>query len=310
MWIDALFSAIGYLIAVVPPTVIGIVLMELMIELGWMQKLGFVTSPLMRFAHLREEVGISFLASFGSPTAGNSMVAELNKKGLIGDRETIIASLINSFPSTIVVLRNILPVLVILLGTTGLLYLGIVVSVGLIRTALTLVFGRLLLKPWKATVIRHESRKKKLSTAFRDALSSSWKPIRRIVATMAVAALIVFQLIDMGFFDIISVYLKGLPILGYLPAEGLPVIAAWFASNIAAYTLAGSLLTEGVLSSRDIVITLLTGRVLSSITRLRFTIPYYTGIFSPKLGMKIMLLSSLMQDGVMAVVIVLLVFLW
>ncbi len=306
MWFDALLSALEYLISVIPATVIGIVLMELLIELGWVQKLGSLTAPFMRFGHLREEVGVSFLVSFGSPTAGNSMVAELNKKGLIDDKETLIASLVNSFPATFIFVRDLTPVLVILLGTTGLIYLGIVVGVGFFRTAITLVLGRFLLSPKKPAIIDWHAEKKKFGKALHNALSTSWAPLRGIIPTMAVAAVIVFQLIDMGFFDMISVYLKGLPALRYLPPEGLPVIAAWFASNIGAYTIAGKLLSDGILSSKEIVITLLVGRVLSSIVRLRFTIPYYTGIFSPRLGMQIMLLSTLMQEGLTVVVIVLL----
>lgn len=310
MWSDALLQALNYLVSVIPPTVIGIVLMELLIELGWIHKLEFVTTPFMRFAHLREEIGMSFLASFGSPTAGNSMVARLNKNGLIDRRETIIASLINSFPSTIVLLRNMLPVLVILLGATGIIYLAIVVSVGLLRTGITLVIGHILLPPKNGEVLKKEAQRKKLKTALQDALRSSWKPLRRIITVMTISAVIVFQLIDAGFFDIISLYIKDVSVSGYLPGEGLPVIAAWFASNIAAYTIAGSLLDEGILSPKEIVIILLVGRVLSSITRIRFSIPYYTGIFSPKLGMQIMLLATLMQDGIMVIVIVLLALLW
>jgi len=100
MWNDALILTFEYLSSVIPATIIGIVLMELLIELGWIQKLGFVTAPFMHFGHLREEVGVSFLASFGSPTAGNSMIADLNKKGLIDRKETLIASLVTSFPAT------------------------------------------------------------------------------------------------------------------------------------------------------------------------------------------------------------------
>ncbi len=310
MWVDALLPAFEYLISVIPATVIGIVLMELLIELGLVQKLGFVTAPFMHFAHLREEAGISFLVSFGSPTAGNSMVAELNKKGLINRKETIIASLINSFPSTFIIVRDLLPVLIILLGTTGLIYLGIVVGVGLLRTAITLILGHFLLAPKKPAIIERHAEKKTFGAAFRNALSFSLPPLRRIIPTMIISAIIVFQLIDIGFFDAISVYLKGFPTLEYLPPQGLPVIAAWFASNIGAYTIAGGLLADGIMSSKEIVITLLVGRVLSSIMRLRFTIPYYTGIFSPKLGMQIMLLALLMQEGITVVVIVLLAMLW
>ena len=119
----------------------------------------------MRFGHLREEVGVSFFVSFGSPTAGNSMVAELNKKGLIDDKETLIASLVTSFPATFIFVRDLTPVLVILLGTTGIIYLGIVVGVGLLRTAISLAFGRFLLPPKKIAIIQQNIKTKKFSAA-------------------------------------------------------------------------------------------------------------------------------------------------
>lgn len=55
MFLAALLSALEYLASVIPATIIGIVLIELLIELGWIQKLGFVTAPFMRFGHTREE---------------------------------------------------------------------------------------------------------------------------------------------------------------------------------------------------------------------------------------------------------------
>lgn len=310
MWFDALLLALQYLLSVIPATIAGIILMELLIELGWVQKLGFITAPFMRFGHLREEVGVSFFVSFGSPTAGNSMVAELNKKGLIDDKETLIASLVTSFPATFIFVRDLTPVLIILLGTTGIIYLGIIVGVGLLRTVISLALGRFLLPPKKTAIIQQNIKTKKFRNALQSAILSSWVPLRKIIPTMIIAAIIVFQLIDIGFFDMLSAYLKDLPVLKSLPVQALPIIAAWFASNVGAYTIAGKLLTDGIMTSKEIVITLLLGRVLSSIVRLRFTIPYYTGIFSPKLGMQIMLIATLMQEGLTIIVIVFLAVFW
>ncbi len=310
MWFDALLFAFKYLLSVIPPAIIGIILMELLIELGWVQRLGFVMAPFMRYGHLREEIGVSFLVSFGSPTAGNSMVAELNRKGMIGNKETLIASLVTSFPATFIFVRDLTPVLIVLLGTTGLIYLGIVVGVGLLRTAISLSFGRFLLPPKKIEVIEQSIKPKKFRAALKSAILSSYRPLRGIIPTMIIAAIIVFQLIDIGFFNMLSAYLKDLPVMKSLPAQALPIIAAWFASNVGAYTIAGKLLTDGIMTSKEIVITLLIGRVLSSIVRLRFTIPYYTGIFSPELGMQIMLLSTLMQEGLMIIAIAILEIFW
>lgn len=310
MWFSALLQALQYLLSVIPATIAGIILMELLIEMGWVQRLGFITAPFMRFGHLREEIGVSFFVAFGSPTAGNSMVAQLNKKGLIDDKETLVASLVTSFPATFIFVRDLTPVLLILLGTTGLIYLGIVVGVGLIRTAISLILGRFLLPPKKSAIIQQDIKTKKFRDALKSSILSSWVPLRNIIPTMIIAAIIVFQLIDIGFFDMLSAYLKDLPVLKSLPVQALPIIAAWFASNIGAYTIAGKLLADGVMTSKEIVITLLLGRVLSSLVRLRFTIPYYTGIFSPKLGMQIMLLATLMQEGLTIIVIAFLVAFW
>lgn len=311
MWLDALYSAVEYLIRIIPPTVLGIFIMEWLVEMGLVSRLGFVTAPFMRFAHLREEVGVSFLASFGSPTAGNSMVAQMYNNKVIDRRETIIASLINSFPSTIVILRNLLPVLIILLGTTGLIYLGVVVLVGLLRTVLTLVAGRFLLEPKEACTFECYSREVSgARVGFRNAARASARPLKRIIVTMTVVSIVVFQLIDVGFFDTFSAYLNSSFITNYIPADGLPIIAGWFASNIAAYTIAGNLLTTGMLTSKEIVITLLIGRILSSIVRIRSSLPFYIGIFKSDLGVPIMVISLLMQDGIMLVVTVLLVVLW
>jgi len=65
------------------------------------------------------------------------MIADLNKKGLIDRKETLIASLVTSFPATFIFVRDLLPVLIILLGTNGVIYLGIVVAVGLLHTGIT-----------------------------------------------------------------------------------------------------------------------------------------------------------------------------
>jgi len=310
MWLNALLQAIHYLLSVIPATIAGIILIELLIEMGWVQRLGFVMAPFIRFGHLREEVGVSFLASFGSPTAGNSMVAELNKKGLMSDRETLIASLVTSFPATFIFVRDLTPVLLTLLGTTGLVYLGIVVGVGLIRTVISLALGRFLLPPKKIVILQQDIKTKKFRGALQSAILSSWVPLRGIIPTMIIAAIIVFQLIDIGFFDMLSGYLEDLPVLRSFPSESLPIIAAWFASNIGAYTIAGKLLTDGIMTSKEIVITLLVGRVLSSIVRLRFSIPYYTGIFSPKLGTQIMILSLVMQEVLTIIVIAILAVFW
>jgi len=65
-----------------------------------------------------------------------------------------------------------------------------------------------------------------------------------------------FILIDLGLFDALAMQLQTISEYLSVPASGLPIIAAQFASKIAAYTIAGNMMTGGILSCRDIVITL------------------------------------------------------
>lgn len=299
MWIDGLYAAIDYLVKVIPPIVVGTLIMDIMVEMGWVNKLGFLVSPLMRFGHLREEIGLSFLTSFGSSAAGNSMIAKLHDDNHIDRKETIIATMVNSFPSGIVLSRDLFPVVVILLGTTGLVYLGIVVLIGFLKTLLALIAARLLLTPRPSGNIHITTEKITVREASVKALKRSKRSLTRIVLTMTVVSVIVFQLMETGLFDWAASIMKDSFMVRYVPADGLPIIAGWFASNIAAYTIAGNLLEAEMLSSKDIILALLIGRILASVARIRTMLPYYVGIFSPNLGVRIMFVSLAMQNGIM-----------
>ena len=310
MWIDGLYSAFDYLIKVIPPIIVGTLIMDLMVEMGWVKKMGFLASPVMRFGNLREEIGVSFLTSFGSSAAGNSMIAKLHDENYIDRKETIIATMVNSFPSSIVLSRDLLPVVVVLLGTTGLIYLGIVVLIGFLKTLIALIAARVLLEPKPHGEIHANIEKIPFGQALERAFKRSGSSLTKIVLTMAVVSIIVFQLMETGIFDWASSIMSNSFMIRYVPAEGLPIVAGWFASNIAAYTIAGNLLTAELLTPRDVILALLVGRILASAARIKSMLPYYAGIFSPKLGVKIMFVSLLMQNGIMVGIVAFIIMFW
>ncbi|WMW22651.1 nucleoside recognition domain-containing protein [Methanolobus mangrovi] len=310
MWIDALYSSFDYLIKVIPPIVIGTIIMDILVEMGWVKKLGFLASPVMRFGNLREELGVSFLTSFGSSAAGNSMIAKLHDDNYIDRKETIIATMVNSFPSSIVLSRDLLPVVVVLLGTTGLIYLGIVVLIGFLKTLIALAAARVLLEPKPHGEIHANIEKIPFGQALRRASKKSGRSLKKIVLTMAVVSIIVFQLMETGIFDWASSLMSNSFLIRYVPAEGLPIVAGWFASNIAAYTIAGNLLTAEMLTPKDVILALIVGRILASVPRIKSMLPYYAGIFSPRLGVKIMFVSLMMQNGIMVAIVAFIIMFW
>jgi len=290
---DAIISASNFLLMLIPIIVIGIVLAELVVELKLVRALGFLMLPITKFGHLRTECGVSFLTAFGSPVAANSMLMEFYNNKLIERKEVIIASMITAFPAIVMHWPYMLPTLIPLVGFPGVIYFCILMLGGIIETGIVLVAGRFLLPKRNAedTKIDKEQRPP-LKEALKISVKNARKMIKRILLIIIPCIVIVFVLMDIGVFELLETYLSGVAAYFPIPAEGLPIIAAQFAEPVVAYTIAGSLLSQNILDAKAVVLTLLIGDVLSTITILRFIIPYYLGVFGPKLGTQIMTLAT------------------
>ncbi|CEG11736.1 conserved membrane hypothetical protein [groundwater metagenome] len=307
---DAIFSALKFLLWVVPFIIFGVILAELIITLKFVNKIVWITKPMTRFGHLRKECGITFLTAFASPAASNSMLMEFYNKKVIDKKELFISSLVNSFPAILMHWKYLLPMIVPLLGITGLIYFGVLMAVGFIKTFVILIVGRILLPKRNDDSEIKKEKRPWIKEAFEISLRNSKKTIVRISKLMIPITIIVFILIDIGVFKALANYLSG--IAGYfpIPSEGLAVIATQFANNIVAFTIAGNLLSEGVLSSKDVVLTLMVGSVLSEIVHIHHSIPYYTGIFGVKLGMQILVIATGLRIAVMIPIIFVLALWW
>ena len=60
--------------------IVGIILVDFIVAMKLTDKFVFLVKPITRFAHLRDECGLSFLTAFGSPTAANAMLFDLYDK--------------------------------------------------------------------------------------------------------------------------------------------------------------------------------------------------------------------------------------
>ena len=308
---DAIFLALYSLLWLIPVIVIGIILAELVVQLKLVRALGFLMLPITKFGHLRTECGVSFLTAFGSPVAANSMLMEFYNNKLIDRREVIIASMITAFPAIVMHWPYMLPTLIPLIGFPGVIYFCILMLGGIIETGIVLVAGRLLLPKRNAedTKIDKEQRPP-LKEALKTSVKNARKMIKRILLIIVPCIVIVFVLMDIGVFELLETHLSSVAAYFPIPAEGLPIIAAQFAEPVVAYTIAGSLLSQNILTAKAVVLTLLIGDVLSTITILRFIIPYYLGVFGPKLGTQIMALATTLRLGVVVVIIVVLALMW
>ncbi|WP_456486723.1 nucleoside recognition domain-containing protein [Candidatus Alkanophaga liquidiphilum] len=302
------------LLKTLPFMLVGVILAEFIVALGVVEKLSWLAKPITNFSHLREECGVSFLLAFISPTAANAMLADYYEKGFIEKRELFIAAMINSFPAVVMHWRYLLPIVVPLLGIAGVIYFGMLMLVGLLKTTLLMLVGRFVLEGSGASPksdARTGAKRPTLPEAFHKSLHSSKPVMKRIVAITVPTMFVVCLLIEVGAFDALSSLLSGVTSLLPVPPDALGVIAAHLGHHTAACTVASGLLAAGRLSVRDVVITLLFGNVLASITTaLRFFAPHYVSIFGPREGLELMTVSTAIRDGITLVLIAALMLLW
>lgn len=303
----SLVSAGRLLLTVVPLYVAGVILAQLFVELRWIDRLSWLARPLMRLGRLHPECAGSFVVAVISPTAGHSMLARYHKEARISRPELIISAIMNALPGYIAQGRSVLPVTMPLIGVFGLAYYGLVLLADLIKTLMLVAIGRLILPTPtmedSSFIGTAERKRPTMKQALANSLRSSRKIAPKTLLTLVPLTVAAFILIGFGVFEWLSTHLG--MIARYFPVaqSSLPIIAARLVSPIGAYTIAGGLLSQGMLGGQDIILALLVGTLLATLPNLRYLIPYYYGIFGAVIGTQLVIVSTVMRVLAFALIV-------
>jgi len=281
-----LFLAIGLLAA-------------LFIEsLNWTRKMAIVAQPLTRFGHLSPLTGASFSLCFFSGIAANTMLAEGYDKKQLSRKELVLANLFNSLPANFLHLPTTFFIAVPIIKGAAFIYIGLTISAAIVRTLCIALLGRLLLPAANTEVVQTELPADP-SHPFRSALQNTMKRfkrrIRKIIIYTVPIYIFFYYLAEAGFFTAAERFMaQHLSWLAWLSPQALSILtfqmAAEFTAGLAA---AGSLLANGSMNIREIVLVLLIGNILSSpIRAIRHQYPYYAGIFKPVIAAELILFSQ------------------
>jgi len=308
--IQTVTLAADLLAEMVPMMVVGVFLAEVLVALNIAGKIAVFSRPLTSFTRLREECGTSFLMAFVSPPAANAMLLDYHTKEIISRKELIIAATMNSFPTVVMHWRYLLPVYIPLLGIPGLIYFGLLMLVGLAKTVVIMLYGRAVLTPSPCTpAIPEEEPAVTLREAFGTAWTSSKKILKRLLSITVPTIVIVAFLINAGVFDLLAGWMQGAGGAFPVPPEGFAIIAAQFGSFVAGASVASTLLAAGDMTWQQIILTLLVGNVLTSVTRsIRWLGSSYIAIFGVRTGAEIMLVSTMLRNGIMVVLVAVLAY--
>lgn len=267
-------------------------------SLNWTRRLAVIARPLTRFGHLSPLTGAAFSMCFFSGMAANTMLAEGYNSKQLSRKELILANLFNSLPSNFLHLPTTFFIAAPIIKGAAFIYIGLTISAAIARTLFIALLGRVMLPAVNTEATQPELPQDSANpfrTALRNTLKRFKRRIRKIVSYTVPIYIFFYYLTEAGFFTAAERYMtQHLSWLAWLTPQAISILtfqmAAEFTAGLAA---AGSLLANGTMSVREIVLVLLIGNVLSSpIRAVRHQYPYYAGIFKPVLAAEMLLFSQ------------------
>lgn len=278
--------------------VLGLFIASFIESLNWTHKLATLARPLIKLGHLSNITGASFSVAFFSGVSANTLLAEAFDKGDISQKELVLANLFNSLPRFFLHLPTVFFLTAPLIKFGAIIYVGLTFSGAILQTIFVVTLGAFLLPVNKETISNAPPPKTK--TTIKGALEKSVKRLKKrivkILKFLIPVYLIFFFLNWYGFFDAVEGFLAESGFfLSWLNPKAVGIVLLHVTTEFSAGLAAASaLLADNSLTYHEVVIALLVGNILSTpIRAMRHQLPYYTGIYSPRLAIQLVAVSQL-----------------
>ncbi|WP_031481580.1 membrane protein [Maridesulfovibrio frigidus] len=307
---DVLWNGLGWpLIRLVLFISLGLLIGNILEGLRWTRAMGKVATPLIRMGRLKDISGASFALAFFSGVAANSMLSEAYEKGEISDKELVVSNLFNSLPTYFLHMPTVFFIAAPFIGSVAFVYVGLTLLAACIRTVLIVLWGRFWLPSdgccgsISAKLASHEP--KNIAEIVSKAFKRLRKRLPRVVFITVPIYTVFFFLRYYGYLASFQEYLsENLSFLSWLNPEIFGIVAFSLAAEFTAgLAAAGSLLGDGTLAPRDIVLALMIGNILSTPMRaLRHQLPYYAGIFRGRMALKLIIYNQALRSASLVLV--------
>ena len=273
---------------------IGLFVAQIIEGMGWINRLTVMARPFMRWGHLTDQMGAVFTTAFFSGTASLSMLMSFHQDGRMSRKEMTLTVLLNTFPTFFLHLPTTFFILLPLVGRAGALYLALTFGAALLRLLAVITCTHFILPKSPGKYQRQRSDKRPLKELIRETGNKFKSRLARILMIVLPVYLIIALISDMGFFLWLRKSLAYGISSTFVPIEAMSiVIFSLVAEFTSGYAAAGAMLNAGTLNVFQTVLALLLGNIIAAPVRaLRHQMPYYMGIFSPKMGIFLMLASQ------------------
>lgn len=260
-------------------------------------RLGRLFTPLLRFGHLKEPSALAFTTAFFSAVAASTVLMNAYQDKTISRRELTLSALILTFPAFFAHFPSMFFIITPLVGVLGVYYLGILLAADLLRTLAYLCYARLTLAPYRPALPAGPAERPTWRRIWRDTRDKFLSRLAGILIITIPVFAAVFLAQEGGLFEWLKGHLTFLFQGSRLPVEAVSILAfSLAAETTGGFAAAGALLAGQALSPGAVLFTLILGTILSSPMRaLRHQLPHYLGIYTPKLGLRLMILSQLFR---------------
>ena len=276
---------------------------QVLIKTGLLKRLEFIGRPLARLANLPYEAGITFVASFGSVLAGNTMLGKLYNENKMDRTQTLLAALLNTAPVYVKeTFTYQIPVIIPLLGLkVGFLYFLTFIASGMIKVLFVIICGRIKLKDPKSETYPLDSNSgdasmtanKKFGHILISSFADQGKTFLKVSGVFVTTTFLIFLLINNGVITVLSNYVGPLTDFFRLPPSCVLPVGTYMFSPLVGAASIGAMLKDGILTDLQGIKACILGSLLMlPIFSLRYSFAKYTSIFGFSLGSIILSVST------------------
>lgn len=285
----------------IPLIGIGLLAGQTIEAFGWTGKLAFLARPLFWYGHLGDRCSAAFTTAFLSGAAANAMLLDFYKDGRISRRQLFLTNLVNQLPAYFLHLPTTFFIVIPLTGWAGGIYFILTLGATLLRTIGFLIYGHFTLPVPEARAARKgdtdnsEGLKHLEKKGVLNGIGRKLLPRLTGIGVFVIPIYVFIYVINvMGFFPMAQAWLARFVTTAVSPVESLSLVVLSFAAEFTSgFAAAGALMDAGILTVKQAVMALLIGNIVAfPIRALRHQLPRYMGIFSPKMGLQILLMGQ------------------
>ena len=313
LW-QALLDTLRLLKQVLPSMFIGLFGVEILVQLGLMQKLESVGKPLARVSHLPAQSVPAFLTAIGSLAAANVMLTRHHAESLITDRELILGAVFNTIPIHFKeTLTYQLPIILPLLGARlCLIYIATFWLAGFLKLGFVVYQGRKM--PVRSHIADQDISPGSLGTdgglgskllrAASHAFQARWRLFRRMAVLLSVVTFAVQLLVHVGALNSLERLIGPTTDALGLPSAVVAPVSVYILSPMVGIGAMSTLLQQHMVTEYQAIVALLAGGfIMVPVTRLRGTLPRYVSILGWRYGTRVIYITTILSLVARAIIL-------